>query len=249
MEQIAIFFIVTAVVLLAGCAIRYAYQQNVGQQESLEEQGNIPDCVKWVTDLIDRGQPLKLLCDQTPGIVLQSNEELLDVFPLVTLMEPRAVRTFHGVFGGPSVRIAKGMSLRFGGYAGSSESHDELRAVDEGTLVLTSQRLTFVGQGRTFSVALEKIVSMEGYDDRLQLNRRGKEKVEHFKFSGRTKMTYPCDGSKLSVRISGHVVKLLISQAIHRWLNPLSTLPSTDARPVERNFMGIPRTVDPQGLV
>jgi len=84
---------------------------------------------------------------------------------------------------------------------------------------------------------------MEGYDDRLQLNRQGKEKVEHFEFSDRTKMTYPCDGEKLWVPISGHVVKLLIVQAIDRRLNPLSTLPPTDAPKIERNFMGIPRTV------
>ena len=84
---------------------------------------------------------------------------------------------------------------------------------------------------------------MEGYDDSLQLNRQGKEKVEHFEFSDKTKMTYPCNGSELSVRISGQVVKLLIAQAIHRRLNPLSTLPSTAAPKVERDFMGVPRTV------
>jgi len=239
MEQIAIFFIVTAVVLIAA----YAYQQNGYQQKSLEKQGNIPDCVKWATDAVDGGHLIKLTCDQAPGIILESNEELLSVLPLVTLLEPRAVRTRYGVFGGPSIRIAKGISFRFGGYGGSSESHEELRAVDQGTLVLTSQRLTFIGQGRTFSVALEKIVSMEGYDDSLQLNRQGKEKVEHFEFSDNTKMTYPCNGSELSVRISGQVVKLLIAQAIHRRLNPLSTLPSTAAPKVERDVMGVPRTV------
>jgi len=244
MEQIAIFFIVTAVVLLAAYAYQQnVYQQNVYQQKSLAKQGNIPDCVKWVADVLDKGKRLTLLCDQAPGVVLQSNEELLGVFPRVTLLEPRAVRTRHGVYGGPSIRIAKGISFHFGGYGGSSESHDELRSIDEGAIVLTSQRLTFIGQGRTFSVALEKIVSMEGYDDRLELNRQGKEKVERFEFSDSTKMTYPCDGAELSVRISGHVVKLLIAQAIRNRLNPLSTLPSTDGPKVERNFMGIPRTV------
>jgi hypothetical protein len=240
MEQIAIFFIVTVAVLI----VAYAYQQkNVYRQKSSEMEGNIPDCVKWVTDIIDGGRTLKLPFDQNPGVILESNEELLSVLPLVTLLEPRAVRTRHGVFGGPSIRIAKGISFRFGGYGGSSESHEELRSIDEGTLVLTSQRLTFIGQGRTVSVALEKIVSMEGYDDRLQLNRQGKEKVEHFEFSDKTRMKYACNGSELWVRVSGQVVKLLIAHAMHRRLNPLSASPSTDAPQVERNFMGIPRTV------
>jgi hypothetical protein len=57
MEQIAIFFIVTAVVLLAAYAYQQnVYQQNVYQQKSLAKQGNIPDCVKWVADVLDKGK-------------------------------------------------------------------------------------------------------------------------------------------------------------------------------------------------
>jgi hypothetical protein len=43
------------------------------------------------------------------------------------LTEPRSVRTSRGAYAGPSFRIAKGVSFRFGGYCGTSESHEELR--------------------------------------------------------------------------------------------------------------------------
>lgn len=77
MEQIAIFFIVTAAVFLAAYAVRYAYQQDVDQQKSLEKQGNIPDCVKWVADAVDRGQALKILCDQAPALSYKATNSFL----------------------------------------------------------------------------------------------------------------------------------------------------------------------------
>ena len=157
---------------------------------------------------------LKLICAEAPGVILDGDEELLGVFPQIVLREPRAVRDYRGHYAGQSIRVAKGASFRFGGYRSSSESHDELRSIDQGTLVLTSHRLMFLGAKRTSAVQLEKIVDLESYDDGLQLHRQGKEKVEHFQFSGGVEMSYQRDGKSVLAPLGGQVVKLIVEQAI-----------------------------------
>jgi hypothetical protein len=67
-----------------------------------------------------------------------------------------------------------------------SESHEELRLIDKGTLAVTNQRLVFVGKFRTVNVKLNKIVGVDVYQDALGLHFEGKEKTRYFqpKFSG-----------------------------------------------------------------
>ena len=52
----------------------------------------------------------------------------------ITLQEPRAVRQTHAAYGGPTIRVAKGVSFRLGGASARSESHEEIRAIDRGSL-------------------------------------------------------------------------------------------------------------------
>jgi len=236
MSQILIFLIAAAVPLAA-------HSYYVYRQKSSEREAALRAAANWIVGLVDQGVQLKLICAEAPGIILDSNEEILGVFPQIVLREPRAVRDYRGGYAGQSIRLAKGVSFRFGGYRGSSESRDELRSIDQGTLVLTSQRFIFIGAKRTSAVPLEKIVGVEGYDDELQLHRQGKEKVEHFEISSGVEMSYQYNGKSVSAPLGGQVIKLIVDQAIRSRLNPLSTLPSTDAPQVERNFMGIPRTV------
>jgi len=58
MELIPIFLSFMGVVLVVALGINlYCGQQKQreDQQKSLEKLGNIPDCVKWVADIVDRG--------------------------------------------------------------------------------------------------------------------------------------------------------------------------------------------------
>ncbi len=61
--------------------------------------------------------------------------------------------------GGPTIRLARGLSFRLGASdstgVSESESFDELRQIDQGTLILTTKRLAFLGSLRTNSSSLE----------------------------------------------------------------------------------------------
>jgi len=113
-------------------------------------------------------------------VPLKRGERAVAVIPGVTLKEPRSVRTTYGGGGGPSFRIAKGVYFRTGGFAARSESHEEIKAIDSGTLTLTNRRVVFAGKKRTINFSLGKIVGMEPYRDGIAISRDGKQRREYY---------------------------------------------------------------------
>jgi hypothetical protein len=71
-----------------------------------------------------------------------------------------------------------------------------MRAIDPGTLVLTNQRIIFVGSKRTISLPVHKIIRMgnEGYFNLLRLNLEGKQKAEAFEFDSALQIQYQYNG-------------------------------------------------------
>ena len=82
--------------------------------------------------------------------------------------------------------------MRVGASSGTSESKDEMRAVDRGMFVLTSRRIVFVGSKRTISFPVERIIGLddEGYFNWLRLNREGKQNAEAFQFDEDLQIEY-----------------------------------------------------------
>ena len=109
-----------------------------------------------VVEMVRRGNASATIEGINPPIVLQSSEELILALPQFTLVEPRAVRETSGAYGGPFFKVAKGVSLRFGGVKATSYSHDELTPIDTGIFTLTSRRLVFTGSKRNVNMGLAK---------------------------------------------------------------------------------------------
>jgi hypothetical protein len=110
------------------------------------------------------------------SIILKKDENLIFRFPNIRLLEPRSVR--RGGYSGGSVRIAKGVSIRLGGWGG--ESHEELRTIDSGSLTITDKRLVFAGGKRTTNIKLDKIIQIEPYSDGIAVRRERKKRTEYF---------------------------------------------------------------------
>jgi hypothetical protein len=175
------------IILIGVGAIVFYFAKVRGEAKTQAKQDTLSTELATVVDhLSDLWQSdilIKLFAGEPPDIALQGGERILCVFPNTTLLEPRSVRTWQSAYGGPTIRIAKGLSFRAGASHGVSESHDELRTIDEGTFLLTNKRLVFLGAHRTKSVSLEKVVDIKGYKDGLTVHRESKEKNEIYEFS------------------------------------------------------------------
>ena len=144
---------------------------NTQQYEAAMEQ--------WMTALKEGEISVKMIYDNSQ-VLLKRKEELQVVLPNMSLWEPRSLRQSVGGYGGPSFRIAKGLSWRLGVFKAQSESHEELRAIDQGRFTLTNKRLIFSGAKRTVDINLNKIISIEPYSDGIAVRTSGRQKTQYF---------------------------------------------------------------------
>lgn len=170
--------------------------------------------IEYLLEQLQKGQIPQLSAD-IGSLILKKGERPVAAIPGVTLKEPRSVRTTYGGGGGPSFRIAKGVYIRTTGFGARSESHEEIRAIDSGTLTLTSKRLLFTGQKRTTSVKLEKIVSMEPFKDGIAVNREGKQKTEYYTGLNNAVLTVGVEGRSYEEPLSGVMFMCMVQGLIN----------------------------------
>lgn len=151
--------------------------------------------------------------DPSP-VILKKNEHLSMVMNNISLQEPRAVRQTRAAYGGPTIRVAKGVSFRIGGAAARSESHEEIKVIDQGSLILTNKRMVFIGSKRTTNIDLKKIMAITAYRDGIESQRENKQKAEYFTGTDKNNMTFTVNGRRRNMPINGVVLKAAIEGAI-----------------------------------
>lgn len=152
---------------------------------------------------------------QSP-VILKKDELISIIMENINLQEPRAVRQTNAAYGGPTIRVAKGVSFRMGGTSARSESHEEIRVIDNGKLVLTNKRLIFIGTKRTVNIDLRKIMAIVPYKDGIESQRENKQKPEYFTGTDKHTINYTINGRSGTVPIYGNVLKAAIQGLISK---------------------------------
>ena len=106
-----------------------------------------------------------------PPFNLMKSEELLWLFGGTDYFEQITRREFRGGSLGVSFRVAKGVYIRPGAFRGRSVESSSMQHTDSGTLGITTKHIYFKGNGKSFRVRLEKIVSFDPYEDGLGIMR------------------------------------------------------------------------------
>ena len=76
-----------------------------------------------------------------------------------------------------------GIRYRVGAFRGQPIHQESLTKLDEGTLVLTNQRVAYVGRTKSTSILLAKLMHVEVYNDGLSIAREGKENPDWYLIS------------------------------------------------------------------
>ena len=105
------------------------------------------------------------------NIILKKGEKA-HWYSSAELMEERMVRHSYG----GRVRVMKGV------YVGSrrAESHGEMKKIDAGSLLLTNKRLVFKGGMKSFEHKLNKVISVEEYEDSMGISVSNRQKSQYF---------------------------------------------------------------------
>ena len=145
-------------------------------------------------------------------IILKKNERLVFNLPGVELQEYRRTR-LRGTYTGISFRIMKGVYLRTGGF-GAGQSAEELKVVDIGNLVMTNKRFVFIGNRKSATVYLSKILGIEGYEDAIIVHAENRKNPVILSGLDRIKVTVSIDGRQYEFPLTGIYLKELIESAV-----------------------------------
>jgi hypothetical protein len=209
-------FVVVVAIVVFGILYRARAKANVtaaaAETAELAYQHQCDETNEWIRDHRERGVPPEMICGSVPA-GFDHDERALCVLPGVDLLELRAIRRSirhsRGVSGGPTIRLARGLSFRLGtsGSTGASESEsfDELRQIDQGTLILTTKRLAFLGSLRTNSSSLDDLIGINDIGNGIEVHRERKQKAETYVLTS----PLTIDG----LLITGSMIQLAIEMA------------------------------------
>ena len=103
------------------------------------------------------------------GLVLQKAERAFWIEP-ATMLEERVIdRQYIGGSHGVSIRIMKGVSYRVGAFRGHVETKTGIVPTSSGDLVITSKRVIFRGDRKSFNARLDKLLNIEMASDGVSL--------------------------------------------------------------------------------
>ena len=101
----------------------------------------------------------------------QKYEQLVWLFQQVPYYEPRTRTTYSGGYSGVSVRVAKGLYWRTGGFRGNPVKHTEMIHIDTGLVGVTNKHVYFTGSVKSFRIKYQKIVSFSPFSDGIAIQR------------------------------------------------------------------------------
>lgn len=117
------------------------------------------------------------------NLITQKGEKIYWSEPC-TLAEEKVIRrSYQGGSQGVSLRIMKGVSYRVGGSRGHLVSETGIVAVSEGDLVLTSKRVIFKGDKKSFAAKLDNILDVQLFSNGFQFSENNKSKPRLLKFN------------------------------------------------------------------
>jgi hypothetical protein len=143
-------------------------------QDELDSHGAYSKLVKSavIREIIQGKLPNKITIVGILPFNFQKSESLIWVFKNVEYYELRTKRQYEGGSSGISVRVAKGLYYRVGGFQGHSIDRQENTHVGTGILAITNEHIYFSASGiSAFKIAYEKIVSFTPYSDGIGIVR------------------------------------------------------------------------------
>jgi len=111
------------------------------------------------------------------NLLLKKDERLIFDCPEIQLCEDKIVKS-GGSYMGFSVRMMKGVSMRFGGFQGGVEK--QVSPIDEGNFILSNKRIVFVGEKKSVEFPLTHINTIDVIENGFSLSRKRKTKTEYF---------------------------------------------------------------------
>lgn len=196
-----------------SAAVRAVRQDGVVTEGELNELQKLQEFLK-IPDAAIAGTKAELLklrliaeigqgnCPVTTveNLILRKGERAFWVEEAELLEEKVVARRYEGGSRGVSVRLAKGLTYRVGAQRGQLVSESKVLPTSRGDLVVTSARIVFRGDRKSFTIPYEKLLHIEFYTDGIQVtDDKGKPRTLRFVSAGNVEIV----GAVLDHAING----------------------------------------------
>jgi hypothetical protein len=142
-------------------------------QHELDQDGSFSRVTKAavIRDILEGTLPERISVVGDLPFNLQKRESIVWLFPSTTYYEQRVRTHYEGGHRGVSVRVAKGVYYRVGGFKGHPVSTTEMVDMGSGPLGITDRHIYFAGPAKAFRVKYDKIVAFTPYTDGIGIQR------------------------------------------------------------------------------
>lgn len=154
----------------------------IGFMDSLEESGLKNADLDRLRERLARASVLRMVVHgenpaarqglrRYPGFQFMKSESPIWMFEDVAYEITKTRVRYRGGSRGMSVRVARGVYVRTGGFRGEREVEEERHIVDEGDLVITTKHVYFRGGSHRFRVRHDRVVGYDPLSDGFELTR------------------------------------------------------------------------------
>ena len=150
-----------------------AYSAEINRREASEKEMGF-DALYTAASLSKNGPPVI-----TSPIELKRGEHALLAVPATLARSQTRTRLVGGSRGFSFPIGHTGIRYRVGSFHGQPVSQQVMTQVDRGTVVVTNQRIAFVGALKSVVVPLPKVVHLEVYNDGLAVFHEGRENADY----------------------------------------------------------------------
>lgn len=142
-------------------------------RDDLDQAGAYTRVVKAavIRDILEGTLPQRMSVVGDLPFNFQKGESVVWIFPETTYYEQRVRTQYKGGYQGVSVRVAKGLYYRTGGFRGQPVKTAEMVNMGTGLLGVTDRHIYFAGPTKAFRVKYDKIVSFTPYSDGIGIQR------------------------------------------------------------------------------
>lgn len=192
-----------------------SYGENVWDMISSSDITQGPKHTVLYTLILDHYKTGHRMFDKQANILLKKDEKVIYKMNNIKLNEPKSVRVTNSAHYGSSHRRGK-RSTGFGVSKSVGESHDVIKNVDVGEMVITNKRFVFSGAKKNVDVNISQITGVTPYDNGIKLQRKNKQKAEYFVGINNYFFTYDFDGDKYFFTFNGNIVKAMIEGGLNK---------------------------------
>lgn len=150
----------------AECVAKHEAEKAEAERKQLADRWALRQQVLTAFDQVyETGAEMPTWPGGVPSINLVGGERVVWLFENVEYLADKKKRSYNGVYGGPSVHVMRGVSVRLGILHGAPHTAVERISQGVGSLILTTSNIYFYSERASVRIPYKKVTSYLPYED------------------------------------------------------------------------------------